>query len=243
MKDPIDQSLANKVIAALPARARAALLADASFVEMHAPDVLARAATPMTHAWFPTTGVISVLTPHTDGRTLEIDMIGCESVLDAGCALGVTESAFDAEVQVTGHAWRIETRLLATHMRHGTILRNTLVRHLYLALAQVGRRSVCSSFHTLHQQLCRWLLMSQDRSGSPDVLMTHDRLARLLGVRRAGISTAAGVLQGAGLIRYTRGHILMLDRAGLMAGACDCYAQDLATQHALVDARALRLTG
>lgn len=237
VKDPIDQSLANAVIAALPTRARQSLLADASFVEIEAPHVLARAATPMTHAWFPTTGVISVLTPQAHGRTLEIGMIGCESVLDAGCALGIAESAFDAEVQVSGHAWRIETLALASHLAHGTILRNTLVRHLYVALSQVGRRSVCSSFHTLQQQLCRWLLMSQDRSGSPDVLMTHERLARLLGMRRAGISTAAG------LIRYTRGHILVLDRPGLLAGACECYAQDLATQHALIDARALRLTG
>ncbi len=243
MKDLIDQSLANTVIAALPARARQNLLADARFVEMRAPAVLARAGTPMDHAWFPTTGVISVLTPQAHGRTLEIDMIGFESVLDAGCALGVTAPAFDAEVQVTGHAWCIETKALAAHMQASTLLRNALVRRLYLSLAKVAQRSVCSSFHTLQQQLCRWLLMSQDRSGSPDVLMTHERLARLLGVRRAGVSTAAGLLQAAGLIRYTRGHILVLDRRGLLAGACDCYAQDLATQDALAGAPALRLTG
>jgi CRP-like cAMP-binding protein len=243
VKDPIDQTLANTVIAALPARARQNLLADASFVEMQSPGVLACAGTPMAHAWFPTTGVISVLTPQAHGRTLEIDMIGFESVLDAGCALGVAAPAFDAEVQVTGHAWCIETRALAAHMQTSTILRNALVRRLYLSLAKVGQRSVCSSFHTLQQQLCRWLLMSQDRSGSPDVLMTHERLARLLGVRRAGISTAAGLLQAAGLIRYLRGHILVLDRPGLLAGSCECYAQDLATQRALVDAPALCLTG
>lgn len=237
MKKPIDQALANTVIAALPTRIRQNLLADASFVEMRAPDILARAAKPMTYAWFPTTAVISVLTPQAFGRTLEIDMIGHESVLDAGCALGVSEPAFDAEVQVSGHAWRIETKVLAAHMQHGTILHNTLVRHLYLTLAKMGLRSVCSSFHSLQQQLCRWLLMSQDRSGSPDVLMTHERLARLLGVRRAGISTAAGLLQAQGLIRYTRGHLLVLDRPGLLAGACDCYARDLAAQRALVDAR------
>jgi hypothetical protein len=144
VKDPIDQTLANTVIAALPARARQNLLADASFVEMQSPGVLACAGTPMAHAWFPTTGVISVLTPQAHGRTLEIDMIGFESVLDAGCALGVAAPAFDAEVQVTGHAWCIETRALAAHMQTSTILRNALVRRLYLSLAKVGQRSVCS---------------------------------------------------------------------------------------------------
>lgn len=243
MKDRIDQSLANDVIAALPARVRQTLLAQASYVEIQAPQALACAGQPMTHAWFPTTGVISVLTPQAQGRTLEIDMLGCESVLDAGCALGVYAPAFDAEVQVTGHAWRVPTSMLAAHMLASAPLRNALVRCLYLSLAQVGQRSVCSSFHTLEQQLCRWLLMSQDRSGSPDVLMTHERLARLLGMRRAGVSIAAGLLQAAGLIRYTRGHILVLDRRGLLAGACECYARDLATQHALAGAGTLRATG
>lgn len=242
-KTSIDQSLANAVIAALPGHARRRLLADADFVDMDTPRVLARASMPLTHAWFPTTGVISLLTPQTLGRTLEISMVGYESLLGAGCGLGIAESAFDAEVQVPGRAWRIETPALAGHIQHGTVLRDLLVRHLYAALAQAGRHAVCTSYHTLQQQLCRWLLMNQDRTGAHDLMMTHERLARLLGVRRAGISTTATQLQAQGLIRYQRGHIVVTDRPGLEAAACDCYAQDLATRSTLTRVRALRLTG
>ncbi len=213
----------------LTAPERQRVLSDATFVDIPAFDVLGKAGARQTHACFPTTCMISLMPQHTSGNGFEVGLIGFEGVLGAGGALGVPTLAFDAVVQGSGQAWRIGVSALARHVAASPVLGDVLTRYLYVQLAQMGGRAVCSRFHSLQQRLARCLLMSEDRLRSPDLLMTHDSLSHILGARRAGVSVAAGVLQTQGLIRYSRGHIVVLDRAGLLASSCACYAQDVAT--------------
>lgn len=213
----------------LPAAERQRVLCDATLVEVPALDVLGKAGARQAHAYFPTTCMISLMPQHTSGTGFEVGLIGFEGALGVGGALGVSTSAFDAVAQGAGLAWRIAAAALMRHVAASPALGDVLTRYLYVQLAQMGGRAVCSRFHSLHQRLARCLLMSEDRLRSPDLLMTHDSLSHILGARRAGVSVAAGVLQTQGLIRYSRGHIVVVDRAGLLASSCACYAQDVAT--------------
>lgn len=228
-EDGIDQSLANWLLSALPVAERQQLLAHATFVELAAAQVLGTAGRPLHHVWFPTSCMISLMPRPTGGASIAVGLVGPEGVLGAGRALGIAASTFNAVVQGAGHAWRAEPHALAQQVLRSRKLGALLTRHLSVQIAQLGRQAVCSRFHSLPQRLARLLLMSQDRLASPDLLITHETLASLLGARRAGVTVAAGLVQQRGYIRYSRGHILVLDRAGLKTVACSCYAQDLAT--------------
>lgn len=226
---PIDQSLANKLLAALPVTDRRRLLDDAQLVELEAQRALGASGQALAHAYFPTDGLISLLLPMTDSRTIEVGMIGPEGVLGAGCTLAAPTSAFDAVVRYDGYAWQIDAHALAGHARRCEILNCLLIGYLHVQVAQCGRQAGCCRFHSIWQRLCRWLLMSQDRLQSNHLLVTHEFVAHILGIRRAGVSQAAAAMQERGLISYSRGQILILDRAGLLTGVCTCYTQDLAT--------------
>lgn len=153
-------------------------------------------------------------------------MIGYEGVFSAGCAQGASASAFDAVVTSEGQAWRVEAHDLACHGQRSPALGALLSRFLSVELSQLGLLVACGRYHSLLQRLSRYLLMSQDRLRAPDILITQSALAEVLGERRrASVTVAAGVLQERGLIRYTRGHILVLDRNGLIDTTCACYEQ------------------
>ena len=156
-------------------------------------------------------------------------MIGFEGMHGSGGAMGVPVTAFDAVVKDTGYAWRIQAALLARHTLRSDVLSGMLTGYAYVQKAHMANRAVCCQFHSLSQRLANSLLMIRDRLRSDDLLLTHGMLSQFLGVRRAGVSKAAGELQKLGLIRYCRGHIMVLDRPGLAATACGCYAHDLAT--------------
>lgn len=225
----IDQSLSNTLLAALPADDRQILLADATCAELAASTALSAAGQTLSHAYFPTSCVISLQASQAPGCCFEVGMVGFEGVHGAGCALGVPISAFDAVVKDAGFAWRIDAQVLASLALRYPVLGSMLTGYSYVQNAHMARKAVCCQFHSLLQRLSNCLLMMQDRLRSSDLLLTHDALSQLLGARRAGISEAAGELQKLGLIRYCRGHIMVLDRPGLGAIACGCYKHDLAT--------------
>ncbi len=161
-------------------------------------------------------------------------MIGFEGMHGAGCAQGVSSSAFDAVVQVPGYAWRMDVALLASPDPVSKALNSMLTGYSFVQHAQMVGRAVCCQFHSLLQRLSNYMLKVQDRLRTADLLITHDALSRILGARRASITEAAGELQKRGMIRYCRGHILVLDRPGLTAIACGCYEQDVATYEGIM---------
>lgn len=223
----IDQTLANRLLAALGPTDRRRLLADAVFVELETATVLGLGGAALTYAYFPTTCMVSLLAPQCGNHRLDLGLTGYEGAYGGACVLGVFATAFDAVVSGTGNAWKIEATTLAEHGRHSKDLLRVISHFLYVELRQLGTQATCSHFHPVRQRLARCLLMGQDRMRTDDLWLTHEELSLMLGVRRAGITVAAGELQGLGLIRYMRGHILIADRHGLMAQACTCYQQDL----------------
>ncbi|MFC7461069.1 Crp/Fnr family transcriptional regulator [Hydrogenophaga defluvii] len=225
-KARIEQTLANRLLAALGPADRHHLLADAVFVELGATTVLGLGGTALAHAYFPTTCMISLLAPESGDKRLVLGLTGYEGVYGGACALGIFSTAFDAVVTGAGQAWQIDAGRLAAHGRSSPALLRLLSRFLYVELRQLGTQAICSHFHSLRQRLARCLLMSQDRMRSSDLWLTHDDLSQMLGARRAGVTVAAGDLQALGLIRYTRGHIFIADRAQLLTQTCACYFQD-----------------
>lgn len=225
-KASIEQSQANRLLAALGPTDRQRLLADAVFVDLETSAVLGLGGTTLAHAYFPTTCMISLLAPQTQEKRLLLGLTGYEGVYGGACALGIFSSAFDAVVTGAGQAWQIGAERLAAHGRRSDQLLRLLSHFLYVELRQLGTQAICSHFHPLRQRLARCLLMSQDRMQSTDLWLTHDDLSQMLGVRRAGVTGAARELQAMGLIRYTRGHIYIADRAHLLTQSCACYLQD-----------------
>lgn len=183
----------------------------------------------LSHAYFPTNSMISLLSNQEGARNFEVGQIGFEGMLGASGGLGVSASAFDAVVSGAGQAWRVRLDVWRSQCLVSRSLSLLTTRYLYVELSQMGAMVACGYFHSLEQRLARFLLMSQTRLRAPDIQMTHESLALILGVRRAGVTLAAGGLQDRGVIQYTRGHILVLDRGGLLAASCGCYMQDLAT--------------
>ncbi len=224
----IDQALANRLLTQLKQTERSLLLDQAELVELDNAQVLVRAGQPLSHAFFPTNCMISLLANPSKARCLEVGQIGFEGMLGASSALGVTASAFDAVVTGAGQAWRMPLAALRMQCLHSRFLSVLMVRYLYTELGQMGALAACGQFHVLEQRLARLLLMCQDRMRVPDLEVTHESLARVMGVRRASVTLLAGLFQSRHLIHHRRGHMVVADRAGLLAAACTCYAQDLA---------------
>lgn len=216
----------NRLIAALPPRDRARFLASAEQVELGFAEVLCEPGEPIGHAYFPNDGFISLLEP-LDGRArLEIGLVGSEGMFGAALVLGAQVSAQQALVQGAGSATRITAGGLHDALRDSAALHEALKRYIYVQMCLFARTAVCTRFHLIEARLARWLLMTQDRVRSADFRMTHELLAHMLGVRRVGITVAAGALQRRGLIHYHHGGITVLDRYGLEAASCSCYRLD-----------------
>jgi CRP-like cAMP-binding protein len=178
------------------------------------------------HVYFPVEGFISLVVPVDGKPALEVGMVGREGMLGAQLALGVTTVPLHALVQGAGTACRIGTVAFRKQLAQSTALQRTLNRYLYVMMGQLAASAACLRFHLIGPRLARWLLMSQDRAHSDHFHMTQEFLAYMLGVRRVGITAAASELQRSGLIEYHRGELKVLDRSGLEAAACDCYATD-----------------
>lgn len=163
-----------------------------------------------------------------------VGMVGREGLLGAHLALGVSKAPLRALVQGPGRAWRIGAAAFRAELARSTPLQRGLGRYLYVLMAQLAAATACLRFHQISPRLARWLLMSQDRTHADHFHVTHEFLACMLGVRRVGVTAAAGALQHAGLIEYRRGELKVLDRAGLEAAACGCYAADRRTYDELL---------
>jgi CRP-like cAMP-binding protein len=174
--------------------------------------------------YFPISGVVSVLYITEDGEPTEIAVIGNEGLVGLAVVLGGGSTPRRAVVQIDGHAYRMKAETILERFRRGGALQVFLLRYVQTLMNQMAQTAVCNRHHAIEQQLCRWLLLSLDRTSSNEVFMTQDLISQMLGVRRSGISEAAKKLQDLRLIDYRRGHIVVLNRKKLEARACECYA-------------------
>jgi len=178
----------------------------------------------MQHVFFPTTSIVSLLYVMEDGASAEIAIVGHEGVVGISLFMGGESTPSRAVVQSAGVAYRLPGRILKAEFERGGPLQHLLLRYTQALLTQMAQTAVCNRHHTLDQQFCRWLLLSVDRLQSNELRMTQELIANMLGVRREGVTEAAGNVQKAGLIKYQRGHISVIDRPGLEARVCECYA-------------------
>lgn len=216
---------ANRLLAGLPAIERRRLLAQAEEVDLAAGTVLGSAGSRIDHVYFPIDAYVA-LVADAGGARLEVGLVGHEGMLGITLMLGVAASPLQWRVQGAGRAWRIDAALFVRQLAGSPGLRRKLNRYLYVALAQLAQTAACRRFHMVEGRLASRLLMARDRVRGNSLHATHETLAGLMGVRRAGISRAAHTLQKRRLIRYARGNVQILDGQGLQAASCGCYAAD-----------------
>ena len=178
----------------------------------------------VTRVYFPTTAIVSLLYVMEDGASAEIAVVGNDGIVGISVFMGGHSTPSRAVVQSAGQGFRLNASLLMQEFNRAGPALHLLLRYTQALITQMTQTAVCNRHHSLDQQLCRWLLLSLDRLKSSELVMTQDLIANMLGVRREGVTEAAGQLQKAGLIQYRRGHIKVLDRAGLERRTCECYA-------------------
>ncbi|WP_291986454.1 Crp/Fnr family transcriptional regulator [Candidatus Accumulibacter sp. ACC007] len=214
----------NHLLAALPTAEFEPLAAQLELVPMPLGQMLYEPGGQLQHAYFPTTCIVSLHYVTESGATAETAGVGSEGVVGVSLFMGGNTTSSSAVVQTAGHAYRLEQHKLLQEFNRAGLLQRLLLRYTQALLTQMAQTAVCNRRHTLEQQLCRWLLMTLDRLPTNELVMTQELVASMLGVRREGVTDAAGNLQRAGCISYRRGHIAVLDRSGLETRACECYA-------------------
>jgi CRP-like cAMP-binding protein len=180
------------------------------------------------YIYFPTTGFISLIAQTDEGASIEVGMVGKEGMVGSHIALGVAATPLRSLVQGAGTALRMSSAHFRQELADSAALRGVMGRYLYVLMSQLAVSSACLRFHQVGPRLARWLLMSHDRARSDAFLLTQEFLSYMLGVRRVSVTAAAGILQQQGLITYSRGNLVVIDRAGLEAAACACYDKDRA---------------
>lgn len=214
----------NHILAALPEEIYERLLPHLEHVSMPLGDVLYESGIQMRHIYFPINSIVSLLYVMENGASAEIAIVGNEGFVGISLFMGGESALNRAVVQSSGEAYRLPGRILKNEFERGGPLQHLFLRYTQALLTQMAQTAACNRHHTLDQQFCRWLLLSIDRLPSNELVMTQELIANMLGVRREGVTEAAGHVQKAGLISYQRGHITVLDRPGLEARACECYA-------------------
>jgi CRP-like cAMP-binding protein len=214
----------NHLLAALPTAEFERLVAHLELVPMALGEVLYEPGGQLRHAYFPTTAIVSLHYVMESGASAEATGVGNEGIVGISLFMGGDTTPSSAVVQIAGHAYRLEAHLLKEEFNRAGLMQKLLLRYTQALITQMSQTAVCNRHHSLEQQLCRWLLLTIDRMSSGEFIVTQELVARMLGVRREGITEAAGKLQNAGFIRYRRGHIAVLDRSGLEARTCECYA-------------------
>ena len=213
----------NHLLAAFPHAEYERLAAALELVPMPLGEVLSVSGGRMHHVYFPTTCIVSLLYVLEDGSTAEIGVVGNEGIVGISLFMGGETTPSRAVVRSAGHAYRLKASLLLEEFNRGGAVMRLLLRYTQSLITQMAQTAVCNRHHSLEQQLCRALLLSLDRMEGSSLTMTQELIAGMLGVRREGVTEAAGNLQRQGLIRYSRGHIEVLDRAGLERAVCECY--------------------
>jgi CRP-like cAMP-binding protein len=214
----------NQLLAALPTAEFERLAPHLELVPMLLGETLYEPGGKLQHVCFPTSGVVSLLINLESGASAEIAGVGNEGMLGISLFMGGDTTPSSAVVQTAGHGYRLKAALLKQEFNRAGLLQRLLLRYTQALVTQMCQTAACNRHHSIEQQLCRWLLLTLDRMPSNELVMTQELVAAALGVRREGVTEAAGNLQRAGIIRYRRGHITVLRRAGLEAGACECYA-------------------
>jgi CRP-like cAMP-binding protein len=214
----------NHLLAALPAAEFDRLLPYLELVLMPLGEALYESGGRLQHVYFPTTSIVSLLYVMENGASAEIAVVGNEGILGVSLFMGGETTPSRAVVQSAGYGYRLKAQLLKDEFNRAGPVLHLLLRYTQALITQMSQTAVCNRHHSLEQQLCRWLLLSLDRLPTNELTMTQELIANMLGVRREGVTEAAGNLQRAGLIRYSRGRITVTDRPGLERDVCECYA-------------------
>ena len=216
----------NSLIGSLPKKAQRSLLSVADRVSLTLSEVLGKTGTATPYVYFPIDSFASLVTSIDGKPVLEVGMVGSEGMLGVQVVLGISTQPLHALVQGGGSAWRLTTRALRQELVRNHALHLSLDRYLYVLMSQLASSAACIRFHHIEARLARWLLMMQDRAHADSFGITHEFLAYMLGVRREGITAAAGALDVKGLVEYKRGWLTILNRRGLKLVTCSCYAAD-----------------
>jgi len=227
----------NTLLAALPPEELAQWISLLEPVTLPLGKVLYESGCKLSHVYFPITAIVSLLYVMEDGDSAEIAVVGKEGLVGVSLFMGGETTPSRAVVQSAGEGFRLRADHLLEAFNRSMPVLHLLLRYTQALITQMAQTAVCNRHHSLDQQLCRWLLLSLDRLESNELLMTQELIANMLGVRREGVTEAAGHLQQAGLIRYQRGRITVLDRAGLEQRTCECYAVVKAEYDRLLPAR------
>jgi CRP-like cAMP-binding protein len=214
----------NHLLASLSKAELKRLRAHLEPIEMTLGDVVYESGHLLDYVYFPTTAIISLLYVMEDGSSAEIAVVGNEGLVGISLFMGGETTPSRAVVQSAGHAFRLAAKFLRLEFNRAASMQHLLLRYTQSLITQMAQTAVCNRHHSVDQQLCRWLLLSLDRLPSDELVMTQELIANMLGVRREGVTSAAGKLQDAGVIEYRRGRIKVLDRPKLETMSCECYA-------------------
>jgi CRP-like cAMP-binding protein len=219
----------NRLLAALSRKDRQHLLSGCEQVELILGNILSEPGEVVRHVYFPADSFISLLTPIDGHGSMEVALVGSEGMFGIPLALGMDTSLMYAMVQGSGPAWRMSAEQFRAELKYSAVLQQCINRYIYVLMSQLAQTAACNRFHVIEQRLARWLLMTRDRAHSAEFHITHEFLAKMLGVRRVGVTKAASSLQKKKLIGYSRGYVMIIDTAGLEASSCECYQTDKET--------------
>ena len=214
----------NRLLAALPAEDYARLAPELDLIPMTLGWAIYESGGSLGYVYFPTDAIVSLLYVLADGDSTELGVVGNDGLVGISLFMGGETTPSRAVVQSAGHGYRLRASIVKSEFRQGGALQHLLLRYTQSLITQMMQTAVCNRHHSVDQQLCRWLLLSLDRLPSNELVMTQELIADMLGVRREGVTEAAGNLQAAGLIHYSRGRITVIDREKLEARVCECYA-------------------
>ena len=213
----------NRLLAALPEEEFERLLPNIELAHLEKGEIIYMIGDRIRYAHFPLTGMISLLSATESGSTVEVAMVGNEGIVGLPIVLSTNKAPYEAMIQLTSDTVRIKAEVLKQEFDRGGQFQNFMLRYTHVLITQITQSALCNRFHTVEKRLCRWLLIARDRVNSNTIDLTQEIIAHMLGSPRTGVTMAAGVLQQAGLIRYSRGRIVILDRQRLSNASCECY--------------------